>query len=76
MHKEAVIQRSNGVTLYSKKVNPKTGKRRVLGRFKSMEEAKKRERQIQYFKHQEDALVDFAKQSIDETLLKEAALKD
>lgn len=36
--------------LYSKKVDPKTGKRRNLGTFKSLEEAKKHERAVQYFK--------------------------
>lgn len=41
-----------------------------------MEDTKKREKQIQHFKHNEGALVDFAKRSIDETLLKEAAIKD
>lgn len=72
MRKEAIKRKTNGVTLYSKKVNPKTGKRKVLGRFKSMDAAEKRERQIQYFKHQEGALVDFAKQSINEILEKSA----
>lgn len=41
-----------------------------------MEAAKERKKQIQYFKHNESALVDFAKRSIDETLLKQASLKD
>ena len=36
--------------LYSKKVDPKTGKRRNLGTFKSLEEAKKHEKAVQYFK--------------------------
>ena len=37
--------------LYSRKLNPKTGKRRNLGTFKSLAAAKKHERAIQYFKH-------------------------
>jgi len=37
--------------LYSKKKNPKTGKRKDLGTFNSRKAAKKREGQIQYFKH-------------------------
>ena len=36
--------------LYSRKVDPKTGKRRNLGTFNTLEEAKKHERDIQYFK--------------------------
>ena len=36
--------------LYSRKVNPKTGKRRNLGTFRSLEAAKKHERAVQYFK--------------------------
>ncbi|MBS1972035.1 MAG: hypothetical protein JSU04_17125 [Bdellovibrionales bacterium] len=37
--------------LYSRKKNPKTGKRRNLGTFKSLAAAKKHERAVQYFKH-------------------------
>ena len=37
--------------LYSRKKNPKTGKRRNLGTFKSLAAAKKYERAVQYFKH-------------------------
>jgi len=37
--------------LYSKSINPKTGKRKILGTFKTRAEAIKREKQIQYFKH-------------------------
>ena len=37
--------------LLSKKVSPKTGKRRRLGTFKSRAAAIRRERQIQFFKH-------------------------
>jgi hypothetical protein len=36
--------------LYSKKVNPKTGKRRNLGTFKSRTAAQRHERAVQYFK--------------------------
>ena len=36
--------------LYSKKKNPKTGKRRNLGTFSSLEAAKRHERAVQYFK--------------------------
>jgi len=34
----------------SRKVNPKTGKRRNLGTFKSRSAAEKHERDVQYFK--------------------------
>ena len=36
--------------LYSRKRNPRTGKRRNLGTFNSMAAAEKREREVQYFK--------------------------
>jgi hypothetical protein len=36
--------------LYSRKPNPKTGKRRNLGTFKSRAAAEKHEREVQYFK--------------------------
>jgi hypothetical protein len=36
--------------LYSRKVDPKTGKRRNLGTFKSRTAAQKHERAVQYFK--------------------------
>ncbi|MBV8924311.1 MAG: hypothetical protein JOZ74_02965 [Bradyrhizobium sp.] len=36
--------------LYSRKVDPKTGKRRNLGTFKSRAAAQKHERAVQYFK--------------------------
>ena len=36
--------------LYSRKKDPKTGKRRNLGTFKTLEAAKRHERAIQYFK--------------------------
>jgi hypothetical protein len=37
--------------LYSLKKNSKTGKRRNLGTFRSMNAAKKHEQDIHYFKH-------------------------
>ena len=37
--------------LFSRKTNPKTGKRRNLGTFKSRAAAEKHERAVQYFKH-------------------------
>jgi hypothetical protein len=36
--------------LYSRKTNPKTGKRRKLGTFKTRAAAEKHERAVQYFK--------------------------
>ena len=36
--------------LYSRKKNPKTGKRRNLGTFKSRAAAEKHEKDVQYFK--------------------------
>jgi hypothetical protein len=36
--------------LYSRKVDPKTGKRRNLGTFPTREKAEKHEREVQYFK--------------------------
>jgi hypothetical protein len=36
--------------LYSRKLNPKTGKRRNLGTFASRAAAEKHEREVQYFK--------------------------
>jgi hypothetical protein len=41
---------SGGYRLYSRKVDPKTGKRRNLGTFKSRAAAEKHEREVQYFK--------------------------
>ena len=37
--------------LYSRKTDPKTGKRRNLGTFRSREAAQRHERAVQYFKH-------------------------
>jgi hypothetical protein len=42
--------RSGEFRLYSRKVNPKTGKRSNLGTFKSRAAAEKHERAVQYFK--------------------------
>jgi hypothetical protein len=42
--------KSGKYRLYSRKIDPKTGKRRNLGTFETLEEAKKHERAIQYFK--------------------------
>jgi hypothetical protein len=36
--------------LYSRKVNPKTGKRRNLGTFRTLTAAKRHEREVQFFK--------------------------
>ena len=42
--------RSGEYRLYSRKVNPKTGKRRNLGTFASREKARQHERAVQFFK--------------------------
>jgi hypothetical protein len=42
--------KSGKYRLYSRKKNPKTGKRRNLGTFGSLPAAKKHERAVQYFK--------------------------
>jgi hypothetical protein len=39
-----------GYRLYSRKKNPKTGKRRNLGTFSTRAAAEKHEREVQYFK--------------------------
>lgn len=41
---------ASGYRIYSRKKNPKTGKRRNLGTFRTRKEAEKHEREIQYFK--------------------------
>jgi hypothetical protein len=43
--------KSGEYRLYSRKPNPKTGKRRNLGTFPSRAAAEKHEREVQYFKH-------------------------
>jgi hypothetical protein len=52
MGSEDMIRRlkSGKYRLYSRKVDPKTGRRRNLGTFASLEAAKKHERAVQYFK--------------------------
>jgi hypothetical protein len=42
--------KSGEYRLYSRKINPKTGRRRNLGTFKTRAEAQKHERAVQYFK--------------------------
>ncbi|MGE5097995.1 MAG: hypothetical protein ACM3SO_22860 [Betaproteobacteria bacterium] len=42
--------KSGGYRLYSRKLNPKTGKRRNLGTFASLAAAKQHEREVQFFK--------------------------
>jgi hypothetical protein len=42
--------KSGEFRLYSRKKNPKTGKRRNLGTFKSRKAAEQHEREVQYFK--------------------------
>ena len=41
---------SGGYRLYSRKVDPKTGKRRNLGTFETRTQAEQHEREVQYFK--------------------------
>jgi len=43
--------KSGEYRLYSRKTNPKTGKRRNLGTFATREKAEQHERAVQYFKH-------------------------
>ena len=42
---------SGGYRLYSRKLDPKTGKRRNLGTFRTRAAAEKHERAVQFFKH-------------------------
>jgi hypothetical protein len=42
--------KSGGYRLYSRKLNPKTGRRRNLGTFKTREDAQRHERAVQFFK--------------------------
>ena len=42
---------SGGYRLYSRHINPKTGKRRNLGTFATLQQARHHERAIQFFKH-------------------------
>ncbi|HEY4286750.1 MAG TPA: hypothetical protein VGN00_06590 [Puia sp.] len=43
--------KSGQYRIYSRKIDPKTNKRKNLGTFESLEAARKHEREIQYFKH-------------------------
>ncbi|MNK06301.1 hypothetical protein D3C87_241950 [compost metagenome] len=43
--------KSGKYRIYSRKINPKTRRRKNLGTFDSLATAKKHERAIQYFKH-------------------------
>jgi len=43
--------KSGDYRIYSIKLNPDTNKRRNLGTFKTIDEAKNHERQIEYFKN-------------------------
>jgi len=42
--------KSGEYRLYSRKINPQTGKRRNLGTFKTRSEAEQHEREVQFFK--------------------------
>jgi hypothetical protein len=42
--------RNGGYRLYSRKRNSETGERRNLGTFQTLEQAKRHERQVQFFK--------------------------
>jgi hypothetical protein len=42
--------KSGEYRLYSIKTNPKTGRRRNLGTFRTLADAKRHERDVQYFK--------------------------
>jgi hypothetical protein len=44
--------KSGEFRLYSRKINPKTGKRRNLGTFSCREAAEKHEKAVQFFKRQ------------------------
>jgi hypothetical protein len=43
--------KSGEYRLYSRKIDPKTGKRRNLGTFSTRTAAEKHERAVQFFKH-------------------------
>ena len=43
--------KSGEYRLYSRKLDPRTGRRRNLGTFATREAAEKHERSVQYFKH-------------------------
>jgi hypothetical protein len=44
--------KSGEFRLYSRKINPKTGKRRNLGTFSNRAAAEKHEKEVQFFKRQ------------------------
>lgn len=44
--------KSGQYRLYSRKIDPQTGKRRNLGTFNTRAEAERHERAVQFFKHQ------------------------
>jgi hypothetical protein len=44
--------KSGGYRLYSRKINPRTGRRRNLGTFGTRAAAEKHERAVQFFKRQ------------------------
>jgi len=46
---------SGAYRLYSRKLDPQTGKRRNLGTFATLELAKQHERAVQFFKRQRSA---------------------
>ncbi|MBN9345316.1 MAG: hypothetical protein J0I48_03805 [Devosia sp.] len=49
--------KSGAYRLYSKKADPRTGRRRNLGTFDTREAAEKHEREVQFFKrHQQPAI--------------------
>jgi hypothetical protein len=43
--------KSGEYRLYSIKIDPRTGRKRNLGTFKTLEAAKQHEREVQFFKH-------------------------
>ena len=49
--------KSGGYRLYSRKTNPKTGRRRNLGTFRTRRAAEQHEREVQYFKKAGDSAV-------------------
>jgi hypothetical protein len=53
-HRSVMIRKiaSGKYRLYSRKLDPKTGRRRNLGTFRSRAAAEQHERAVQYFKHQ------------------------
>jgi len=45
--------KSGEYRLYSRKTDPRTGKRRNLGTFRTRQEAEEHERAVQFFKHRQ-----------------------